>query len=224
MSRRRLSFEIGKLGSNPSELAQAKVIERSNALRRRIEAWFDIQKLYMPSVAALRARYDRKGGGTPCAVQNMDLFLPSQIYGLATCEVRLLRHEFDLRISHAENTLNDLRGLLLMRSQMWKSKDRFSRGQRMNLRSQTLLENVRTRIMETAKKYRRIRTALAVLSGPLLELDWSRRLRELQDSDLEGLTSLESDESEGQKKLKWIWTVQGYEDSGDSQSNDGRLY
>jgi len=33
---------------------------------------------------------------------------------------------------------------------------------------------------------------------------------------------MDSDEGKGRKKLKWIWTVQGYEDSGDSQRNDGK--
>jgi hypothetical protein len=104
-------------------------------LRRRIEAWTDIQHLYFPFIAILRSRADQQGGGTPVSVQKIDLYLPSSLVSRHMIGKEFLVTEWQLRVTHAEETLNELRGLLVMRSTMWNSKGRHMRGQRQQTRS-----------------------------------------------------------------------------------------
>lgn len=108
-------------------------------------------------------------------------------------------------------TLTDIRGLLLMRSQMYKSKDRFARGQRQQTRSHALLNGIEHRIKRAKERYDFIREALVELSGPLLESSWMTKFRELRPDDLKGLTSLDEDGTtgEGHRKLTWIWKTEG---------------
>ncbi|KAJ3509357.1 hypothetical protein NLJ89_g5259 [Agrocybe chaxingu] len=216
----RLTLETAELGAHSTALQRAKVLERSNALRRRIEAWIQVQHFYVPGVALIRARLEANGGGKPVAVQDIDLFLPSQTHETVTYSLLFLRLEWQLRYAHAHTVLNDLRGQLLMRSMMYKSKERHSRGQRQQTRSTKLLGNVSAKINNTAERYRHIRTALVSLATPLVEVSWERELCVLQDSDLLGLTSLDDDGPEGRKKLKWIWTVQGTGANADASGAD----
>lgn len=202
---------MAELGLHATDLQRAKILERSNALRRRIDAWSEIQHLYMPAIAIFRARADAEGGGTPIPTQSLELFLPSQICDLVTCDIRFLRYEFDIRMTLIDATLTEIRGLLLMRSQMYKSKDRFSRGQRQQTRSQALISGVERRIRRAKERYDMIRSCLVQLSNHLLETSWKNKFRALHDDDMKGLTSLDDDGigGEGHKKLTWIWRVEG---------------
>jgi hypothetical protein len=154
-------------------------------------------------------------------VQDLELFLPSQIHNYIKCDHHLLTYEWQLRYAQAEAALNDIRGLILMRSLMYKSKSRHVRGQRQQTRSLKLLNRVEARIKSTAAKYRNVREALVSLSAPLLEFKWVDSLRMLDDSDLVGLTSMDDTGSEGRKKLTWIWNIQGIEGDSDKQTQAG---
>ncbi|KAJ3513191.1 hypothetical protein NLJ89_g3086 [Agrocybe chaxingu] len=100
---------------------------------------------------------------------------------------------------------------------MLNSKQRFSRGQRQNTRSQKLLSNVDEKVRASVVKYRHIRLALDSLSGPLLETRWREILRPLEETDVSGLSSMDDSGlssmddsgSEGWKRLSWIWKVHG---------------
>jgi len=109
-----------------------------------------------------------------------------------------------------------------MQSMMWKSKGRHMRGQQQQTHSQTLLEGVERRIRAAADKYRRIREALILLAGPLHETSWEKVFLPLEKSDVVGLTSIgETGQSEGRKKLTWIWKVQGMDISEDKKTHNG---
>jgi hypothetical protein len=224
MSRRNLAEDISQLGPHSTNLQHAKILERSNTLRRKIDAWTDIQHLYFPFIAALRLRADQQGGGKPVNVQTFDLHLPSSLVsGQHVVRKNFLEAEWCLRFTHAEEALNDLRSLLLMRSMMWNSKERHMRGQQQQTRSQTLLEGVGRRIGAAAEKYRRIREALVSLAVPLHERSWEKVFLPLDKSDIVGLTSMdETDKSEGRRKLTWIWNVQGMELTDDKKVHNGQ--
>jgi hypothetical protein len=111
-----------------------------------------------------------------------------------------------------------------MESMMFKSKVRHSRGQQQQTRSVKLLQRVRARINTTAAKYRQIWSSLQALAGPLHEFKWSDILRVLEDDDMATLTSLDNDTSEGRKKLKWIWTIQGTGADADKCTQSGTVY
>jgi hypothetical protein len=200
---------VAELGPHSTDLQRAKVLERSNALLRKIEAWISIQHLYIPAIASLRARVDQAGGGKPVAPQDIKLYLPSELPCSIVCPRQFLEYEFSLRYSQAEVTLNDLRGFLLLRSHLWKSKRLYSRGQRDNTRSQALVDNVQKKINFTASRYRHIQKGMTVLSENLLDWKWKNVLKDLDDKDLVGLTSMDEAGSEGRKKLSWIWRVHG---------------
>ena len=171
----------------------------------------DIQHLYIPSIAVIRARADQQGGGNPVAVQDIELLLPSALQGRLTVIPRdFLRYEWELRLSHAEETLAELRSLLLMRSMMYRSKERHMRGQKQQTKGQNLIKGVQQRITTAAVKYRQSRQALIMLTTPLLQpSSWETKSLPLSDDDLVGLTSIDDDGPEGRKKLSWIWKVQG---------------
>lgn len=207
--RRRHAISVSELGPHSTDLQHAKVLERSNALLRKIQAWITIQQLYIPAIATLRARVDKAGGGKPVAPQDMKLYLPSELPAYVLCPRTFVEYEFRLRYSQAEVTLNDLRGFLLLRSHLWKSKQLYSRGQRQNTRSQALLDSVQKKIDFAASRYRYIRNAMIGLSEHLLDTSWQNVLKDLDVKDLVGLTSMEDAGSEGRKKLTWIWRVHG---------------
>jgi len=215
---------VAELGPHATNLQQAKIVEWSNALRRRVDAWIEIQHLYIPQLASIRAAVDQEGGGKPLAVHHIELYLPSRIHSSVHCDILFLQYEWELRYAQGHSTLNDLRGLLLMESMMFKSKAQHSRGQRQQTRSVKLLKRVRTRIDATAAKYRQIRNSLQALAGPLHQFEWTDILRELEDGDMVTLTSLDNDTSEGRKKLKWIWTVQGTGENADKCTQSGMLF
>jgi hypothetical protein len=189
-------------------------------IQRKIEAWTAIQHLYAPGVAVLRAR-DEETSDRPVAAHMSKLFLPSQCLGHITCDAVLMRIEWDFRVSRTEEILNDLRGYLLLRSHMWKSKNRHSSGQKMNTRSLQLLSDVQTKIQNAAATYRSNYRAIESLSGPLLETGWMDSLRPLEDSDVVGLTSMDVDGSEGRKRLSWIWKAHGTGANADECTQEG---
>ena len=123
-----------------------------------------------------------------------------------------------------QETLNELRGFLLLYSHMLKSKDRHIRGQRLHTRSIKLLSDVESKIQGSASKYRRIWTALEALSLPLLQTTWKKVLRPLVSGDVMGLSSMDNSQSEGRKKLSWIWKVHRTGANVDDCTKAGKLY
>lgn len=57
--RRRLGIDRGALSPHPTNTQLAKLLERSNALQRKITAWMEIQQVYMPGASVLRERDER---------------------------------------------------------------------------------------------------------------------------------------------------------------------
>jgi hypothetical protein len=139
------------LGIHPTDLQKAKILERSNSLRRKIDAWVSIQQLYIPSVAPLRTQ-DDCAEVAPSAVQDMKLHLPSSLPRVSLCNILFIQHEWDFRYAQAQETLNELRGFLLLYSHMLKSKDRHIRGQRLHTRSVKLLSDVQLKVQGSASK------------------------------------------------------------------------
>jgi hypothetical protein len=162
----------------------------------------------MPAVALLRAK-DDSAALSPVAVHDIKLFMPSFSPETLRCAKNLLICEWEFRYSQAEEILNALRGFLLLRSHMWKSKNKHSRGQKQQTRSQQLLSSVDNKISMATKKYRSVYYALQVLSDPLLETTWRNIFRPLAETDVVGLTSMDDSGSEGRKRLSWIWKVHG---------------
>lgn len=209
-SRRRLRADAKALGSHSTDLQIAKVVERANRLKRQIDAWSAVQLLYMPAISQLRVPDE---SDTLTSAVNGELFLPSQVLDRIPVSQDMMEIEWRLRFAQAHDVLHDIRRLILVRSQMYAAKDRFSRGQSQVTRSRNLVLGVQSRIDANVLKYREFRTALVRLGQPLGKVGWDMEIQVLHDGDIRGLAARESGRSEGRMEMSWIWkTTEG---SGD---------
>lgn len=219
----RLAMDMNLLGSSASSLQQTKILERSNALKRKIDAWINVQHLYMPEVAILRTR-ENASIGSPVAVSDIKLFLPSYSHETLKCSPALLNCEWEFRYAQAGETLNTLRGFLLLRSHLYNSKARYSHGVRLHTQSMKILKTVETNIKQITKTYRLIRTSMEMLSSVLLKVSWENIFRPLLDSDIAGLSSMDDTGSEGRKRLSWIWKVHSTGENADNCTQAGQSF
>ena len=127
-------------------------------------------------------------GQVPCPLSLEPQHLPVPIRDEY---LHLIQLRIDQYCTHAEEALDDLHSLLLMRSMMQKSKDQHMHGQRQQTQSVKLLGNVKRWIQATAEKYRSIREALLQLVAPLHETSWEKIFLSLERSDMVGLTSMD---------------------------------
>jgi hypothetical protein len=201
-ARRRLRVDLKALGSHSTDLQIAKAVERANRLKRQIDAWAAVQLLYMPAISQLRVADETD---TLTSAVNSELFFPSQILDRIDVHPDMMEFEWRLRFAQAHDILHDIRRLLLVRSQMYAAKDRFSRGQSQVTRSRNLVLGVQSRIDANVLKYRHFRLALLRLARPLGKIGWDVELHVLHDTDVRGLAAKESGSSEGRVTMSWIW-------------------
>lgn len=97
------------LGQHATDIQHANLLERGNRLQRKIDAWCDIQHLYMPGVAAIRARVDKEGGGKALDATTIELLLPSHVIDRVECDMKLSDFEWRLRYAQAHDALDDIR-------------------------------------------------------------------------------------------------------------------
>ncbi|KAG2138229.1 hypothetical protein BD769DRAFT_1626642 [Suillus cothurnatus] len=198
---------------------QGKLVERSNSLQRRIEAWVKIQALYMPNISALRLS-DQATSTNMTSVPSSEMFklwLPSQIGRSAPCDERLQRTEWRLRYAQGHDTLRSLRSSLRAQTAVLKYKDRNLRGQGANTRARNTLKTIDARIEAAASRYEGAHKALVILGGLLAETGWQSSLRPLNRQDIRSMSDLLWGESEGRHKLSWIWNMRG---AGGSEKDD----
>ncbi|KAJ8515159.1 hypothetical protein ONZ45_g7382 [Pleurotus djamor] len=213
----RLATDAAKLGPHSTEIQQTHIIERRNRLHRRIAAWRLVQQLYIPTVTPFILN---DGHASDIDPECLHLYLPSAMMPSDDAEallppelLRLAEYEWRLRYAQGLDHLAELRRLLLLRSTMYQSKDRYSRGQYHSTRSATLLANVQARVNETRDRYRACYNALVKLNDNDV-----RSLR--QGQDLSSLESEGSRQAEGFRTLSWIWSAQRPSNgSGDATAN-----
>ena len=216
MSRRRLKADVVLLGEHATDIQRAKMLERQNLLRRRIDVWVQVQLLYMPGIAAHRARYLAASDDASLAY-NFPLLLPSSSTTLS--DHALLDHEWRLRYAQAFDALADIRGHLEVRAHLYKFKDRFARGQHANTRSQALIKAINAKIDSDAERYRAAYSAINALAVPLIKTHWQTNLRPLLNVDIRHVTESEQAETEGRRKLSWIWSANASPNVPDATGN-----
>ncbi|KIM60068.1 hypothetical protein SCLCIDRAFT_26859 [Scleroderma citrinum Foug A] len=214
--------EATKLGLCTTDTQQARVQQRSNLLMRRIEAWQQIQVLFMPGVSTLRKEWSELTN-RPHSPDNVPLFLPSQMTGKAGCPHVLNMVEFQLREGQAHDSLNNLHQGLRSCTYILKFKDWFLQGQGENTQAQNCLKLLDAKIDAAATRYCIAYHALCTL-GPLLgQVGWRDELRPLADEDVCGLMNgYDLHPGEGRCQISWIWRVCGYsEQATENESDDG---
>ncbi|KAF8326255.1 hypothetical protein F5887DRAFT_900090 [Amanita rubescens] len=215
---RHLQLEIASLSQHATPLQKAQFHEKLNTYYRKLLNWFEVQVIYIPAVATLRSppsqndRFDIHD----IPMLTTDLWLPSGIGSRVPWDRDLGEYEWSMRMAQAYDALENLRQNLFMRDFLCKKKKDWSRGVRENTRSQTLIDRARAKVTANAAKYRIARISLGQLA-PFLNKDysWASKLRELSESDIEGLPA--EGWGEGQRRLSWIWIMTGVDAGNGAQ-------
>ncbi|KAK0436813.1 uncharacterized protein EV420DRAFT_1672100 [Desarmillaria tabescens] len=206
----RLLADMNGLGIHSTDLQRTRVQQHANRIARKIEAWIEVQKVYMPRTTLLRTRDDdSRAPGVEVHPSKIPLYLPSHAVRLnainVTTHKTILEDERRLRLAQAHDTLGTLRDHLLLKSYLVIWRQRFSQGQRYGTKANTLMHRVDTKIEADAARYRRIYAALEVVSTRLNQHEWKSGLSPLKTEDVRGLSSYNEAESEGHRTLSWIW-------------------
>ena len=189
---------------------------------RRIEAWHQIQDLFMPGARILQDKWTEFTSRLHSS-EDLPLFLPSQIHDKTACPRKLEVIEFRLREGQAHDALNNLRQGLRSHAYMLKFKDRFLRGQGANTCAHNCLKILDVRINAASTRYHVVYHALIIL-GPLLgQVGWKDQLWPLADEDICALTdTYDLWLGEGRCLVSWIWRVCGYgEQATEDESDNG---
>lgn len=198
------------------------MVERRNALQRKIDAWMEIQQLYMPGVAGIRARQAAAfPSHTPPLTHDIALCFPSDVMNDISCDKVLVDCEFRLRVALGHDILEDLRRHLRLRSHLYGFKDRFVRGQRPNTRAQSIISSVQSKVDADAQRYRKNHAALVVLGNELDCQSWRGELRPLEPDDVRGMSDGLFGETEGRRSLSWIWRTVGVADPCTGNTSEG---
>ncbi|KAG1792970.1 uncharacterized protein HD556DRAFT_1432424 [Suillus plorans] len=86
---------------NPTDNQKAKNQMHSNALQRKLDAWVQIQTLYMPAVASLHLCAQHDDSPHNEVPEDFILFLPSQLDAATPCNPLL--HQIVWRLRYAQN-------------------------------------------------------------------------------------------------------------------------
>ncbi|KAJ7280892.1 hypothetical protein C8J57DRAFT_1057508 [Mycena rebaudengoi] len=214
-----LGFDVAQTGQHPTDDQRRIMVERTSKLRRKILAWMEIQAQFFPVVTRLRELEDRARTVTAktqvvpgILVQEMALWLPSSLMnrpgaseGDGRCKDSVLESEYRLRVGQAHEALYEMRRQLLVRTHLYKLKDRQMRGVRANTRSQGKIDTLDNGIQRSAEQYRAARRALVVLGRVLRKDEWERTLKPLAAGDVRGMPRTNPQEL----TLSWIWLSQG---------------
>lgn len=223
LCRRRLKLDSAGLGLHSTDLQRAKMVERITGVRRRIEAWQEIQALYMPGVVRLRSRVDASGELEK--PWDLDLLLPSEVlHVIPSTSATLVSCEWKLRLAQAHDILDELRSHLLLRSQLYNTKDRHIRGQKQGTRSTAVISALEDKIKADASRYRKARAALLILGKALSKVGWDLMLRELNDGDVRGLSELYNNKTQGTVVTSWIWRVESAGGDDKAMMGEGWCY
>jgi hypothetical protein len=210
--RRWLARDFKSLGLHSTDIQQSTITQCSNALLAKMKSWFSIQQLYCltASLACARAMAARPDDSPMETTHSIRLFLPSMLGTSLPCDPTLQQYEWQLRYAQAHGALDVIWSRLRLQSALHKHKDQFVRGQKANTCSRSKIDQVDASIAATAESYRVARAALTIL-GPILGKDtmWQDQLRQLKEEDIRALSVGADGDSEGKRKISWIWVVQG---------------
>lgn len=220
--RRRLVTEVAELGPHATDLHKANITARRNGLQRRVDSWVQVQQLYMPSAAALRASENIPKEDTDIKPEKMKLQLPSELPAGTPCDLRLQRIEWELRHAQANDALNDVRRSIQLFAHLSMFKAVNVRGQRSNTRARVALDLAVKKKQRARARYTVSRERLQALASSLGKVGWDAELRPLHDADMRYLTDMLDNETEGRRDLSWIWKTPGVVGSNDDDLQESK--
>ncbi|KAF7303364.1 CxC2 domain-containing protein [Mycena indigotica] len=224
--RQALANDAANLGAHATALQRSSIAEREVKLQRKFVSWFDTQREFAPEITALRsaeeARQANSGQVQPTRgspLYRLALLLPSEAVGWPQCRMRSSHawYEFHLRHGRALHLLEELRRLLLLRTQKYKAKDKHASGVAGHTRAAKGIQAVDERIRRVADEYRRMRLAMGNLKDIVGDDKWMRVLKDLKPADVRAMPrALFSDpdrrkrrreDDEAPKEMSWIWRM-----------------
>ncbi|KAJ3525770.1 hypothetical protein NMY22_g10437 [Coprinellus aureogranulatus] len=168
---------------------------KSNAIVRKVDAWYHRLQLYIPSSVLLRQ--DHLASSKTVKAYDLPLWLPSEIGRRAEYPRDLARIEFRLRTAQAQDALSTIRRNLQRRVTV----------------ALNLLSTLQKKIQDAKEEYTRARSALLALAPILGEKGVENVFLKLEDSDLKPLSADSvTAPSQGQTKQvekSWIWKHPG---------------
>ncbi|KAK7007802.1 hypothetical protein R3P38DRAFT_3324954 [Favolaschia claudopus] len=226
-----LAADISSTGLHPTDGQRRAMTERTSKLRRKILAWIEVQTKFWPALANVREREDsertrQSEGVAGVKVSAITLWLPSALRASVgatdvVIQTSVLEMEYRLRVAQAAESLHEIRRLLLVRTHLYKLKDKHMRGVRANTRSADKIAALNEQIKRAASTYRVAREALVVLGRVLSRSEWEWSLQELKEGDVRGLPQSHFHDPERKKKkrrkrkrteeqqISWIWVSRG---------------
>jgi hypothetical protein len=114
--------------------------------------------------------------------------------------------EIQLRVVQAEDSLDELRLAIGLKSLLYRTRIRHSKTQSTKTRSYAELRQVNSKIKEHARRYRCARAALLSLGAPM---DTLAKFKELLNTDLRVNTDVVEENRIGQRSdtLPWFWRI-----------------
>lgn len=201
-----------------------QLITKRNVLRHRVDKWRDVQDVYMPSIAKYRAEsVSTDDARSPSYPETTPLHLPSSLPAdiISTVPSNFIDIETRLRISQADDSLDDLKRFLRVTMGLWDYKRaNVGPSQRSSTRMYATINTFREKVNRCADRYRAARRALSVLDPGGT---WAIRLQELKPTDVQppirdmdkipkrkgasnvSATRTDREATEGRRTLSWIW-------------------
>lgn len=169
--------------SKLNTLEHTRRIERRLSLRKKIEAFRQLQLDHMPGVQRLLEEYSNLDDQDHEA-EDIPLFMPSDLAAAVRsliCDAKLIAVEDELREAQTSESLDDLRRALRARTFANKFKIKNVTGQRANTRAHEWQKTIDNQALTSKYRYRRARKALLALRG---HGAWEATLKELKDEDV----------------------------------------
>uniref|UniRef100_D8QJP9 CxC2-like cysteine cluster KDZ transposase-associated domain-containing protein n=1 Tax=Schizophyllum commune (strain H4-8 / FGSC 9210) TaxID=578458 RepID=D8QJP9_SCHCM len=251
-AQRLLVIDLKAAGPQPTSTQQLDVLKKRAKLRKSIDKFRSWQRIYMPSLADHLSHNDLNTYGKVIdETEHMRLFLPSELSDAArnsACAPGVVTTETTLRAAEAEQSLEDLRRALRIKTATNQFRQANVRHISMATRAHTAFDKIAKRVHIAKMRYRFARNCLVHLRGPG---EWERQLRPLNDEDIRALNerALTAEEraereraralghdvdwaasdgvvlegvvnaGEGSRRLSWIW----YMDPGQAAITDHNL-
>ncbi|KAJ7161942.1 hypothetical protein C8R43DRAFT_880650 [Mycena crocata] len=186
-----------KAVADPSTLQELDFVKRKTAMLKRIARFRKLQATYMPNIekyltVGQRELYEDKTREP----QMVKLFMPSELldeFRWEVCERGLDKIEEALREGELQETLEELRTALRIRTATNRFRHRDTTGQRALTRGQGLLRQVSIRILKAKLRYRYARNALMRLRN---HGGWEKTYQVLQEEDIRGINERAANEQE----------------------------
>ncbi|KAJ7740338.1 hypothetical protein B0H16DRAFT_1324487, partial [Mycena metata] len=186
-SQRILAIDIKAL-ADPSPLQELDLVKRKTALLKRIHRFRKLQRTYMPELGRFLTPAQRElWEDKTRSAEAVKLFMPSELAPQVrehACEKGLTAIEEEMREGELQETLEELRDALRVRTMTNRFRRKNMTGQRALTRGQGVLRQITIRVHKAKLRYRYARNALARLRG---HGAWEKTYRVLEEADVRGI-------------------------------------